>query len=138
MVCELTSEAAYTLHFAPAGVSDGQVCSVLLTVGEDTTLLVKADGEILLNLASGTAYAVMFCDGRTWLKVWDQSVLNELITRQTIPTNGEIGDLLARSEGDGGPLAWETVPRIPAGGTTGQVLVKVSDDDFDYAWATLP
>lgn len=140
----LSASASYEIRMAPAGVADGRLCSFMLVVSADTEVSVTSDGHVIFDsVTEGTIYAVLYCDGQVWHKVWDRDVMVGISERLAaleakffVPNGGDADDVLAKATSNDGDVEWQTIPKIPAGGTTGQVLAKKSDDDFDLEWAT--
>ena len=129
--------AQYVLNLAPPSVAEGQVCSILISVGEDATVTVTYDGQTLFNVNDGSIFAVLFCDGRYWHVIWDRNAQITLAARNAVPDGGTTGQMLVKASGDDGDTEWATpVVEIPVGGTTGQVLAKKSGTDFDLEWIT--
>lgn len=55
-----------------------------------------------------------------------------------IPSGGNIGQVLTKSEEEDYGVGWTDVPTLPAGGTPGQILSKFSSMDYDAIWTDLP
>lgn len=140
----LTGTATYELRLAPAGTADGRMCSFMLNVSEDTELSITFDGQsVFQGVTDNSIYAVVYCDGLMWHKVWDRNVMVDISERLaalealfTVPSGGNADEVLAKASGDDGDFEWQAIPKIPAGGTTGQVLAKKSETDFDLEWVT--
>lgn len=143
IICSVTDAASFELNLAPAGESEGRICSLNLSAGADATLVTKGDGVTLFTTNDASVSAVAFCDGRSWRVIWLQSfftsleeTLAALTARHEIPDGGADETVLAKASADDGDVEWVAIPKIPAGGTTGQVLSKKSGDDFDLEWTT--
>ncbi|RIV21365.1 hypothetical protein DYU11_18335 [Fibrisoma montanum] len=62
-------------------------------------------------------------------------------SRINLPAGGTTGQVLAKTSGANGAVAWTTpgaaANGLPTGGTTGQVLTKTSSTDFAASWQTV-
>ena len=136
-------EATYMLVLPPAGVSEGAILTINVTVmKEDAVMRFVCDGFGLGDdaLGVGGKSLVAYCDGVRWWTLLEMAEYTAIKNKVPFPTDGTTGQVLMKKSDVDYDVEWVTPTPppnpLPIDGTTGQVLAKKTDDDYDVEWVT--